>query len=156
MTKPFVFRDAVYHEAPYIKWVAENAAALLSKRPEIKEHGLWIVTSTYSTQLCMFNVWSAIDKKISLGFKVSAVNVGEIGPHGEWYEASSDEGWIRYESKEVRSGVLLCYYAVFTAANILAPGRRKKSSVLWRTQVQIYSGLGPCGKRSVLCPVWTG
>ncbi|KAI9737656.1 MAG: hypothetical protein M1818_005660 [Claussenomyces sp. TS43310] len=94
MTKEPILRKALYHDYPFRVWVRENTAALLRLRPEIKEHGLWMVKSTYSTPQYSLNVWTAKEKEVVIGFKTKIVQAGEIGPHADWYESSQDSGWI--------------------------------------------------------------
>ena len=94
MTEPNVWREGYYHDSPFEAWVKQNSEKLLQIRPEIKDYGLWVVKWTYTTKSCALNAWTDKDKQVTLGFQVSAVNVGEAAPHGTWYQSTSDGGWI--------------------------------------------------------------
>ncbi|KAI9652306.1 MAG: hypothetical protein M1829_001677 [Trizodia sp. TS-e1964] len=51
---------------------------------EIKENGLIIVTSTYSTKEANINTWQEKGKKISIGFAASALDLFELAPSSKW------------------------------------------------------------------------
>ena len=94
MTEPNVWREGYYHDSPFEAWVKKNSKTLLRMRPEIKEHGLWVVKWTYTTKSCALNAWKDKDQLLTLGFQASAVNIGEAAPHGNWYQSSFDGGWV--------------------------------------------------------------
>ena len=100
MTESPVWREALYYDQPFRDWVAANALTLLKLRPEIQEHGLWIVRWIYSTRKCALNAWTDKSKSITVGFKAKVVGAGELGPDAEWYESSHDSGWIHAQADE--------------------------------------------------------
>lgn len=101
MTKAPVLHNQIYGSTTYRKWCQDNSTILLDKWPEIKTNGLIIVTSTHSTLEANINAWQDKSKKVSVGFKASAVDVLEIAPSSEWYRASSDGGWIASKAGSV-------------------------------------------------------
>ena len=100
MTESPIWRESLYFDRPFRKWVAENSAILLAVRPELREHGLWVVKWIYSTTECSLNVWTAKEKQITVGFKAKAVGAGELGPDADWYLSSTDSGWIHSQAQE--------------------------------------------------------
>ena len=87
----------------------ENARALIEKRKEVLEHGLWIVTSTSSTDECAIGMTLQAGRSVDVGFKASAVGFGELAPSGDWYHAGQDSDWVQVKAKKVsvvpKSGV---------------------------------------------------
>jgi len=100
MTESPVWRESLYYDQPFREWVARNSTTLLKARPEIREHGLWVVRWIYSTARCSLNAWTAKEKQITIGFKAKAVGAGELGPDADWYESSADSGWIHSQAEE--------------------------------------------------------
>lgn len=98
LTTPPIIRDAYYHEEPLTGWVRDNAVRIVQNRPEVREHGLWIVTATYSTPRCALNVWTTTEREITVAFKAKARG-SQFGPKGEWFESTEDTGWASYEAK---------------------------------------------------------
>jgi hypothetical protein len=94
MTEPEVWREGYYHESPFISWARQNSERLAQIRPEIKTNGLFAVRWTYTTKKCALNAWTNKDKVVTVGFKAKANAIGEVAPHGSWYQSSSDGGWI--------------------------------------------------------------
>lgn len=102
LTKAPVRHERFYYESPFKAWVRDNAAGLVAKREEVLEFGLWIVTSTWTTDECAINVWNGVGKGVNVGFKTGVVEIGELAPAGEWWEDGSDAGWIRAKAFDVR------------------------------------------------------
>jgi hypothetical protein len=85
----------------FADWVCQNAIQLAKLYPELLEHELWVVTTTYSTKYCAHIVWSDPSKKIRVGFEVRGAGAGGMGPAGDFYEDKTDDEWEEYGSKEV-------------------------------------------------------
>ena len=94
MTGPNIWREGYYHDAPFEACVKNNSKTLLQMRPEIVNYSLWVVKWTYTTKSCTLNAWMDKNKLFTMGFQASAVNIGEVAPHGNWYQSTSDGGWI--------------------------------------------------------------
>jgi hypothetical protein len=99
MTEPKVWREGFYHDSPFESWVKKNCAAIIKNRPEVKDHGLWVVKWIYTTPKCSLNAWTNKSKSVTIGFKANAVGIGEFAPQGAWFEASTDGGWIHSTAK---------------------------------------------------------
>ena len=91
-----VVRDRFYHSAPFRKWAKENAETILEKYPETKEHGFYVVTTTYSAENVFINAWTNKDIEVAVGFKAGVTGVGEIGPSTEFYTAESASAWNKF------------------------------------------------------------
>jgi hypothetical protein len=104
LTIPPVTHERFYYESPFKAWIRENAEALIKRRNEILEFGLWIVTSTWSTSECAINVWDESRKGVNVGFNTSVVAVGELGPAGVWQANVKNGGWVKYKAANVSPG----------------------------------------------------
>jgi len=93
-----VTHERYYHESPFKNWVKKNAAVIFQRWPEVKKHGLWIITSTYATKKCAINMCYNGGRGFKVGFSAKAV-MGEAGPSGEWHRDQADEGWGEYTAK---------------------------------------------------------
>jgi len=91
---------------PFIRWLDANAAAVLGKFPEVKEYGLWIVTTTSSTTKCALNAWTSRSKEVAVGFSGTMAQVGGLELTGSWYTGSDDGGWNFFE-ETVKSTLIL-------------------------------------------------
>lgn len=79
----------------------ENARIIATVWPDVLEYGLFIVTSTYSTDEAQINLLSSNSQKISIGFNSGFVPIGEIAPSTMWHTASADSGWIKVSAENV-------------------------------------------------------
>ncbi|TFK44651.1 hypothetical protein BDQ12DRAFT_673333 [Crucibulum laeve] len=100
LTIPPVVHDRYYYESPFKNWVKHNAVTLLKRRPEIKDYGLWIITSTYTTKKCAINLWKKSGKALKVAFSAKVVGIGECGPSGEWSKDQNEQGWSEFGSKD--------------------------------------------------------
>ncbi|KAE8150352.1 hypothetical protein BDV25DRAFT_154568 [Aspergillus avenaceus] len=94
MTESPVIKDFVYGTTTFRLWCKANSETLLRKWPDIKDRGLIIVTSVYSTKFAMMNAWSETEKEISVGFRAGVIEIGEAAPSTSWYTARGDSGWV--------------------------------------------------------------
>jgi hypothetical protein len=132
MTEPNVWREGYYHDSPFQSWVRQNSETLAQLRPEIKTYGLFVVKWTYTTKRCSLNAWTNKDKVVTVGFQAKAVSIGEAAPHGNWYQSSSDGGWI--ESVAIEVG------PIETPSN-LTDKNRKMSAVWCSWAACIFDGI---------------
>ena len=97
-----VTREALYYQAPFRKWVKENAIALLHGHlaEDIKQHGLFVVTQTFATQKCAVTAWRSPERKVHFGFGVGISGLAELSPEVEWYAGSSETGWNFHEADQ--------------------------------------------------------
>lgn len=100
MTQSPVIKDFIYGTTPFRLWCKANSEAIIQKWPDVKERGLIIVTSVYTTRFAMINAWSETEKEISIGFRASAVEIGEAAPSSTWYTSEGDSGWVASEASQ--------------------------------------------------------
>ncbi|RSL79094.1 hypothetical protein CEP51_007653 [Fusarium floridanum] len=94
-----VMHEGYYHRKVFLEWAKKNAEKLLQLVPDVKEHGFWIVTDTYSTADVRVITWSDREKHVQMGFDVDVTPAGEIGPSGEFFEGASAGEWHRAEAE---------------------------------------------------------
>lgn len=90
-----------HYEAPFKEWIKENAKSILKERPEVKDHDLWVVTSTWSAAEASINCWSGTNKSVDIGINAKVAEIGEVAPNVGWHHAGESEGWIRVKGDEV-------------------------------------------------------
>lgn len=100
MTEGPVVKDFVYGTSPFRLWCKANSEAIIRKWPDVKERGLIIVTSVYTTRFAMINAGSGTEKETSVGFRAGTIPIGEVGPSSAWYTAQDDSGWVASEASE--------------------------------------------------------
>lgn len=109
MTEGPVVKDFVYGTSPFCLWCKANSEAIIRKWPDVKERGLIIVTSVYTTRFAMINAGSGTEKEISIGFRAGTIPIGEVGSSSSWCTAQDDNGWVVSEaskSQRKESGLL--------------------------------------------------
>lgn len=101
ITSSPISRNGYYYQSPFKDWVKANARALLHGplAPDIKEHGLFVVTQTYTTEKAALTAWQGSQNKAYFGFGADAMGLGEISPHVQWYVGNSAAGWNMHESE---------------------------------------------------------
>lgn len=88
-----VTEEGFYHTDPFLQWAKTNAQALISACPDVKRHGVWVVTSTFGTQEADILAWVDKGRTASMGFKLAVPAAGEIGPSGEFVKGGSAGEW---------------------------------------------------------------
>lgn len=91
-----------YHRSPFKKWAEDSAQKLLDLVPDVKEHGFWMVTDTYSTSDVRINAWREKGQRVQMGFKIHVLPAGEIGPSGDFVEGFTSGGWQRTKANVSR------------------------------------------------------
>lgn len=91
----------MYGERSYKDWCKTNAQTIVSKWPDVIDHGLVIITSIHKTRRADLRSWQEKGKAIHIGFETSFIGLGEVAPSSEWYKEQSDDGWITSESPDV-------------------------------------------------------
>ncbi|KAF9483645.1 hypothetical protein BDN70DRAFT_958120 [Pholiota conissans] len=100
LTSAPVTHERYYYATPFKNWLAQNATVLLTRwRDEVKENGIWIITSTFSTKKCAINMWTKRGRGIKVGFSADVMGAGNIGPGVDWYRSHTDEGWGEYSAE---------------------------------------------------------
>jgi hypothetical protein len=76
-----VVRDGYYHAAPFREWMRENVHALMKARPEVRDFGVRVITSTYSTRECNIAGWATGGVEVAVGLKAAGAAVSPVGNH---------------------------------------------------------------------------
>jgi hypothetical protein len=109
LTAPPITKESYYHYMPFVRWFGKNAKNILNKYPEVKDHDVWIVTSTCATSECALNAWTIKGKEVVVGFSGTVSQITILETRGKWYPANDDGGW-NYFQKQV--------YSLFVAIGI--------------------------------------
>ncbi|EAW15296.1 uncharacterized protein ACLA_059630 [Aspergillus clavatus NRRL 1] len=100
MTQSPVVKDSLYGSTVFRLWCKANSETILRQWPDIKERGLIIVTSVYTTKFAMTNAWTESEKEVTIGFRAGAIEIGEIAPSSSWHTAEGDSGWVASEASQ--------------------------------------------------------
>lgn len=98
-------------KSPIADWVKVNAKALVNSpwKGDLKEHGLWAIKKTWSTQECKITLDSAHHRDTSGGFKVGATGVAEGGLSGSSAVKGDSAGWTTFTASDVSACNLRSY-----------------------------------------------
>ncbi|KDR73010.1 hypothetical protein GALMADRAFT_101440 [Galerina marginata CBS 339.88] len=99
LTSSPVTHEHYYHSSPFKNWSKKNAQVILRRWPEVKKHGMWLVTSTYAAKKCAINMTVAKGRGFKVGFAAEAMGLGKLVPCGEWRRSHMDEGWGEYTTE---------------------------------------------------------
>ena len=98
LTSAPITYEGYFHANSFKEWVSQNALAIVTSWPEVKDHDLWVVTSTFSTKRCAINMWNSHGKGVKVGFTSDIWGIGNAGPSGDWFRNETDEGWSEYST----------------------------------------------------------
>ena len=100
VTNPPIYHHCVYQEFDIRPWFHRNKQQILIApfAAQIKQHGLFIVTGTYSTTGCSIACWTDSSNDVSLGFNASLIQNPVAGVQGGWYLENSASGWSHYNA----------------------------------------------------------
>ncbi|KAH7131617.1 hypothetical protein B0J13DRAFT_107361 [Dactylonectria estremocensis] len=112
LTSGPVVHERYYHREPFLQWMRQNARNLATAYPEVKSHGVWIVTSTWAAKDASVNCWTCSTKEVDVGFSTTALEFGEVAPKGSWLHAGSAEGWITARSDENNQGNVIFFHGI--------------------------------------------
>ncbi|CAG7953559.1 unnamed protein product [Penicillium salamii] len=98
-------------KSPIADWVKVNAKALVNSpwKGDLKEHGLWAIKKTWSTQECKITLDSAHHRDTSGGFKVGATGVAEGGLSGSSAVKGDSAGWTTFTASDKDQGLVVSY-----------------------------------------------
>ncbi|KAB8277392.1 hypothetical protein BDV30DRAFT_223557 [Aspergillus minisclerotigenes] len=93
------------------KWVKKNGKLLMKSRygDEIRDYGLWVIHTTWSTPECAIKMESAFHRNTSAGLDVGATDVGTIGGNGSSLKKLESKGWKSFQAKESDQGLVVAY-----------------------------------------------
>lgn len=109
LTSGPVVHERYYHKEPLLQWMKQNAKSIVKTYPEVRENGLWIISSTWTAENASVNCWNSKDKSVDVGFSTTALEFGEVAPKGSYLHGGSAEGWISTQSDDVSSYFPLCW-----------------------------------------------
>jgi hypothetical protein len=89
-----ILNEGYRQKSPFRKWASENAKNILECCPDVKQHGLFVVTSTWLTTDVSTTAWRDPSKQINIGVKIGVPGIGKLGPSYEYYRAQSSGSWI--------------------------------------------------------------
>lgn len=100
MTTPHIYHHRVSQESDIRTWFNRNKKKLLAAKyaSQISEHGLFIVTGTYSTTRCSIASWSDTSSDVYLGCSADVAGSQLADVHGGWYLGSSAGGLNHYDA----------------------------------------------------------
>ncbi|KAE8345556.1 hypothetical protein BDV24DRAFT_108506 [Aspergillus arachidicola] len=92
-------------------WVKKNGKLLMKSRygDEIRDYGLWVIHTTWSTPECAIKMESAFHRNTSAGLDVGATDVGKIGGSGSSLKKLESKGWKSYQATERDQGLVVAY-----------------------------------------------
>ena len=97
-------------ETLFHSWLRTNSARLsLLHGHQLRCHGLWLVTRTYTTPRASINAWDAKDKEANMSVKAKANMMGELGGDLEWTEKGSDKDWSHYSGRKEGDTVVVFF-----------------------------------------------
>lgn len=92
-------KEGFYESTDWEDWARQNARAIIKHKKQVKEHPLWIVTTTYTTKQALINVWEDKDNKVSIGFSVGIDGIADLSPSVAFARSSSGSNWRRLPPK---------------------------------------------------------
>jgi hypothetical protein len=120
-------KEGYFESADWAGWAKENAAAIIKYRPKIKEHNLWIITTTYTTKEAWINVWGDSESTVSIGFSAGVEGIAKVAPSVAFSKSASGSNW----------------------RTIPAPGTAKEDVVVFFHGVQMQFSRIPFGMASL-------
>lgn len=133
MTANPVTHEVISDTRACTAWFKYNMAAILRHWPAVINHGLVIVTSIHKTAQADIKCWHDKRKEISIGFKFSAVEKGEIAPSSKWYKVPGD-GWVTSKAPQVR---ILDFHRSSYCKLTYSEVARTEGRILWRTALDL-------------------
>src|SRR6266699_3247771 len=120
-------------DRPLFKWVKQNASRLVAEYPRpIEEHGLWIITKTYTTRRCAISFLNSKSSEIAIGLALDASGIATLSPESRWSKANGDVSSVMYEDD---NGVVVFICGIYITKrwivkDLRAEDRREKQEFL--------------------------
>lgn len=106
-----VQRHQIGDEAAVLQWMANNAPAMLQRYKAIlKQHGVWVVTKTYTSRRCAVAVMSGRTSAVVIGLGTSVPGLLTLTPTSSW---KKDRGDCSTEVHEDKEGVVLFMTGIY-------------------------------------------
>jgi hypothetical protein len=101
LTQSPVVHNKLLDINPVLKWTSENSDYLLSKyRDIIIDHGLWIISKTYTTKRSGVVVLASKGSKVKIGVMTSIDNVFTLTPESSWTTENSGSAAEIYDDPD--------------------------------------------------------
>ncbi|KAF9766838.1 hypothetical protein IL306_000691 [Fusarium sp. DS 682] len=81
------------------RWFNENSGVFPKLRSAVRDQGVWLVTSTYTSEQVALNVWQDKDKVVKLGLSAGIEGIFNLEPSIERGEARHTDGSFTYRAK---------------------------------------------------------
>lgn len=91
-------KEGFYEDRSWVSWAKGNARTIIRARPEVKQQGLWLVTTVDSTREALINVWGDKSNVVSIGFSAGMTGVAQVAPFVECTKSTSGSNWRRVPS----------------------------------------------------------
>ena len=98
-----VLEERYFHESPFRKWLKTNLETILKKVEDVREHGVYIVTKTFSTNKCSINVWTEKSNEVIIGVGAKVPSVAGADVSGGWSRGHSSSSWRSWVRKPLPS-----------------------------------------------------
>ncbi|KAI1127411.1 hypothetical protein F5Y10DRAFT_292800 [Nemania abortiva] len=85
---------------PFIVWLKRNAKVLFKRYPDLRKHGIYVATWTYSSENVHINVWGNGDHNVTVGFKVDVPQTVQAGPSTSWFRGRASSGWSAWTGQK--------------------------------------------------------
>ena len=102
LTSSPVEKCSLKTEAPFKTWVKENARLISTRWPDVLEHGLFIVTSTFATAQALTNMLQSSGQTATAGLKGGGLNTSI-----SWVAAHNESGWVVSLAEKIVGGEIL-------------------------------------------------
>ncbi len=103
-----VKKEMYWDKGRFTEWAKKNAQKIFENHIDAKKRGFFIVTTTFTASEIALNASVSEGKEVSIGFKATVVDVGEISPSSEWYSGEAASGWIYSKVCELFSMAVTC------------------------------------------------
>ncbi|KAH8723082.1 hypothetical protein GQ44DRAFT_774360 [Phaeosphaeriaceae sp. PMI808] len=126
--------SSTYLENPkaiFQDWIKANYTSIRDRYPDIKDHGLWIITKTYHTRRCAISSWSGLEQSACLYVGAGALVGNSLTLQGAIGETKQSGIWRFFSEKSKNKKDRNIGYTVFVG------GLRYQSSILGLKEVPV-------------------
>lgn len=120
-------------DRPLLQWVAENSRRILAEHGRaLREHGLWVVTKTYTTRRYLVSVLHSAGTELSVGLEADVSGFFTLAPGCRFATAGGEASTAVYEDER---GVVVFMCGIYIAkkmfgGNLNTQDRREKQKML--------------------------
>ena len=97
-------------ETLFQSWLLANKSQLFSSHgPQLRRHGLFLVTRTYTAPSCSINAWVDRNSEANMSVKAKANMMGELGETLDLKDKLTDQDWSHYSGKDKGDTVVVFF-----------------------------------------------